>query len=424
MKATTTILFLLIALTQVNAQLAGGTLLPTGKYQQFNKSAIAMGKKVLDAKYSYYDTVNYVSRPFTSITEANTFLPVTNRGMGQTVLINTGGTVNSSGSVTVSGITYAKGEIIGGVNDEYWYRNNSSNSGLVLKTGGSNSETDPTVSAAAKSISSTDIASWNEKQAALSTGSGVYMSGSKIIARKDSALWNAASLNGNAISTTTPTVGQVLKWNGTQWAPAPCDCDAQVNFAITSQPSSQTVAEGSAYSFSVNVTGGTAPYVYNWFKGSVSMGVNSNTLSGTAALSDDADYHPTITDATNTTLVGTTVHLTVSSPPVITYGYSTTDPYVDNSTIPTISNSATLTISPGANLSIPYTSAAVDKFLVIKIPSSQPTPTAWYSTAFNNGTIPDATFRAVFTIGSFKYLVSRDLAGVAFDPTVPMQFNH
>jgi hypothetical protein len=66
----------------------------------------------------------------------------------------------------------------------------------------------------------------------------------------------------------------------------------------------------------------------------------------------------------------------------------------------------------------------VDKYLVVKIPASEPTPTTWFSTSFNNGSIPDATFRSVFTIGGYKYLVSRDGAGVAFDPAVPFQFRH
>lgn len=116
-----------------NAQLTGGTLLPTGKYQGFNKQAIASGKVVLDGKYSYYDTTNYVSRPFTSTTEANSFLPVTQRGLGQTVLINTGGSVNTGSSVVIGGVTYAKGEIIGGTNAEYWYRDGRTNGDLVAK---------------------------------------------------------------------------------------------------------------------------------------------------------------------------------------------------------------------------------------------------------------------------------------------------
>lgn len=120
----------------VFGQLTGGTLLPTGKYQQFNRSAIATGKKLLDGKYSYYDTVNFVSRPFTSVAEANAFLPVSNRGYGQTVFINTGGTINTGGPTTVNGITYATGEIIGGNNDEYYYRNNTANVGLVIKNAG------------------------------------------------------------------------------------------------------------------------------------------------------------------------------------------------------------------------------------------------------------------------------------------------
>ncbi|NLJ08128.1 MAG: hypothetical protein GX437_10695, partial [Sphingobacteriales bacterium] len=51
-------------------------------------------------------------------------------------------------------------------------------------------------------------------------GTGLNLSGGVLSAFNDSALWNARKLQGNNVSTTAPSSGQVLKWNGTEWAPA------------------------------------------------------------------------------------------------------------------------------------------------------------------------------------------------------------
>lgn len=50
------------------------------------------------------------------------------------------------------------------------------------------------------------------------TGGPITTSGT-ISAQTTTALWNANKLQGNSLSTTSPSTGQVLKWNGTQWIP-------------------------------------------------------------------------------------------------------------------------------------------------------------------------------------------------------------
>ncbi len=213
----------------------------------------------------------------------------------------------------------------------------------------------------------------------------------------------------------------------------PCVCRAVVvpAFSFLTQPTNKTDTVGASVPFYFKVQNGTGPYKYQIHN----LRTSSTSTTSTETL-DNYTFFPTATETENynftaidlggnDTILSNTVTLTVSAPaPTITYGYSASDPYVDNSTIPTISNSASITITSGANLSLSFPAGAVDKYMVIKIPVSQPTPTIWYSTSFNNGTIPDATFRTVFTIGSFKYVISRDGAGVAFDYTVPFQFNH
>tara|TARA_B100000508_G_scaffold141042_1_gene145512 strand:+ start:3034 stop:5205 length:2172 start_codon:yes stop_codon:yes gene_type:complete len=51
-------------------------------------------------------------------------------------------------------------------------------------------------------------------------GSGITITGSSIAANATSAMWNASSIQGRGVSNTAPGSGQILKWNGTNWAPA------------------------------------------------------------------------------------------------------------------------------------------------------------------------------------------------------------
>lgn len=51
-------------------------------------------------------------------------------------------------------------------------------------------------------------------------GTGISISGSTISAQNSQAIWNANELQGRSISTNVPANGQVLKWNGSAWAPA------------------------------------------------------------------------------------------------------------------------------------------------------------------------------------------------------------
>ena len=51
-------------------------------------------------------------------------------------------------------------------------------------------------------------------------GTGLSLSGSTFNAQTTSALWNANQLQGSSLSSTAPTNGQILKYNGTSWTPA------------------------------------------------------------------------------------------------------------------------------------------------------------------------------------------------------------
>ena len=51
-------------------------------------------------------------------------------------------------------------------------------------------------------------------------GIGISISGTSIAAQTTSALWNASQLQGRGVTSTLPTSGQVLKYDGTNWAPS------------------------------------------------------------------------------------------------------------------------------------------------------------------------------------------------------------
>lgn len=122
MKQTLVVLLLFFVSTCAEAQLTGNTVYPTNKFQQYNKSLLSTGAQSLDGKYKYKDTLNYVERAFTSIAEANAYIPSVQRTSGITVQVNTGGTVNPS-----------TGALTGGYNEDYQYKHGILNSSLQLK---------------------------------------------------------------------------------------------------------------------------------------------------------------------------------------------------------------------------------------------------------------------------------------------------
>jgi hypothetical protein len=52
-------------------------------------------------------------------------------------------------------------------------------------------------------------------------GTGINISGTNISAQNTNAIWNANKLQGEAIDTLSPTLGNVLEYDGTKWKPSP-----------------------------------------------------------------------------------------------------------------------------------------------------------------------------------------------------------
>lgn len=81
-----------------------------------------------------------------------------------------------------------------------------------------------------------------------------------------------------------------------------------------SQPQSKTVDEYSLATFSCEVTGGVAPYTYQWKKNGVNVGTNSAALSFTVAAADkNASITVVVTDSVGTVITSSAAVLGVTS---------------------------------------------------------------------------------------------------------------
>lgn len=115
-------ILLLIASASAHSQNTGGVFVAS-KQQGFNNTLAATGQKILDGKAKYKDTINFTNRAFTSVAEANSYLPSVQRTVGQMMLINTGGSLSA-------------GVITGGTNAWYYYKDGITDGNLVLMGAG------------------------------------------------------------------------------------------------------------------------------------------------------------------------------------------------------------------------------------------------------------------------------------------------
>jgi len=84
--------------------------------------------------------------------------------------------------------------------------------------------------------------------------------------------------------------------------------------SFVTQPQSKTVDEYSLAAFSCEVTGGVAPYTYQWKKNGTNIGTNSANLSFAAAAADkNASITVVVTDSVGTAITSTVAALGVTS---------------------------------------------------------------------------------------------------------------
>ncbi len=145
---------------------------------------------------------------------------VTTAGAGAGQVLGWDGTswkpVNAGGSgstyVGGSGITVTGNTIDANAGNAIWNADKLQNRSIA--------NTSPT---------SGQVLSWNGTAWAPSTistgntytaGTGLSLTGTSFSANTTTALWNANQLQGRSIATMAPSTNQVLKWNGSNWAPA------------------------------------------------------------------------------------------------------------------------------------------------------------------------------------------------------------
>ncbi len=187
---------------------------------------------------------------------------------------------------------------------------------------------------------------------------------------------------------------------------------------IVSQPSGASRNIGQSVTFSVGVLG-TPPFTYQWYKNSVAIsGATSSTYSLPSLASGDAGtYYVVVSDTYGNTVQSSNAVLAVNTPavPLTAFcGWFDSDPYAALLVSDGLTYQNSVSFSNGGNISANFRNAPSDRWLVLKFPATQADFTIWSNSSFNFGVIPDQVFRAIFTTGSFKYVVSRTT--VSFDP--------
>lgn len=205
----------------------------------------------------------------------------------------------------------------------------------------------------------------------------------------------------------------VFRIKGVSYRIPICGCSSSTgspSLSILTNPTSQSVTEGASASFTASATGGTTPYTHQWQKGTTNItGATSGTYTiSSTVLADAGNYRDIITDAAAASVSSAAATLTVNAvvtSPTVTYGYSSTDPFVNNTTAPVISSPVTITVTHNADIVFSLPAAAADKFWVVKVPVAESNKISWYHNTDNSGPIPGDVVRA-WTVGGFRYYAS------------------
>jgi hypothetical protein len=76
---------------------------------------------------------------------------------------------------------------------------------------------------------------------------GLTRSGDTLDARSSTAMWNASQLQGYAVSVNTPATNDVLKWNGSAWAPGVVSSGSTISCSSSSNTSFTVRGTGTGY---------------------------------------------------------------------------------------------------------------------------------------------------------------------------------
>jgi len=196
---------------------------------------------------------------------------------------------------------------------------------------------------------------------------------------------------------------------------------------ILTNPVTQTIDEGDPVTFFITAYG--TSLTYQWQKdGSNIVGETGTSYAiATVTTGDAGSYRCIVTNGCGMA-TSTAATLTVTSTALsFTIGWSASDPFVDESTPLTITNSQSVSFVSGANLIFSGDLTAFsNNYVMWSWPVGEPTPTLWSNgdpaIVINQGPIPDATVRAVWTVGALKYTCSR--IQMTLNPTLGLRLNH
>jgi hypothetical protein len=189
-------------------------------------------------------------------------------------------------------------------------------------------------------------------------------------------------------------------------------------------PDDDTASVGETASFTIVVTS-TLPYSIVWYKnGAVVSGETGLTLSVTAALADNgSEYYAEVTSEAGSTSSDVAT-LTVTATLTASWYVGDTDYFSALSGgTDAITYGGSINVVAGTPMEFTISTAALgnNKYHVYKYPASWGTPTTWSNTTLNNGSVPDQAFRAIVSIGSWRYIISR--LQISFDTTSSMTFS-
>ena len=185
-----------------------------------------------------------------------------------------------------------------------------------------------------------------------------------------------------------------------------------------SNPANQTVNAGQTATFCVTVSVSTgAPYTIQWFRNGVLIpGATSLCYSLVNAQVSDSgsNFNAVATSSGVGVAVSATATITVTAVLVGDFAYMDTDPgpqlragsdpFVYQVQFPIVHN-ADFTIS-AVGTPIPFASSP-NKFLIVRVPSTEPAKGTWFNDNFNNGVFPDFNFQTPTSFGGKTYYYSR-----------------
>jgi hypothetical protein len=187
-------------------------------------------------------------------------------------------------------------------------------------------------------------------------------------------------------------------------------------------PTSQTVTVGSAATFTITPTGGTAPVSYQWYRNGVPIAgatATSYTLPDAQLSDSGATFVVQASNGAGST-ASSPVTLTVTASITGYLYYTSVDPgpTLRASSDPfSYQESFTITHNQPFGITVP-SAATPNMYLVIKAPASESIKTVWNNGTFNSGNIPDAIFETYLQFGGETYYYTRVAASM--DATQPL----